>query len=295
MRKFTGLCGLAMLMVLGVHAQSKVLTKSLFTNNNEGPAVDVKGNLYVVNFKEDGTIGKVNTATGEVEMWVKLPNGSVGNGIKFRNANEMYVADFVNHNILLVNNVDRKVSVFAHDEGMNQPNDLAIADNGTLYASDPSWKNGTGQVWKCTPNGALKKVLWDMGTTNGIAVSPKGKYLYVNESVQRKVWRFKLDKNGMPTQKKLIHQFDDFGMDGMRCDVNGLLYVCRYDAGKVVVMNKNGKIVREVTLVGKKPSNIAFGGKDGKTAFVTLQDLKHIESFEVSAPGLEWTNLQQKK
>jgi sugar lactone lactonase YvrE len=36
---------------------------------------------------------------------------------------------------------------------------------------------------------------------------------------------------------------------------------------------------------GKKPSNIAFGGKDGKTAYVTLQDRGYIETFRVQKAG----------
>jgi len=36
---------------------------------------------------------------------------------------------------------------------------------------------------------------------------------------------------------------------------------------------------------GKKPSNIAFGGKDGKTAYVTLQDRGYIETFKVEQAG----------
>jgi sugar lactone lactonase YvrE len=41
-------------------------------------------------------------------------------------------------------------------------------------------------------------------------------------------------------------------------------------------------------LLGKNPSNIAFGGPDGRTAYVTLQDRGNIETFRVEAPGREW-------
>ena len=37
-----------------------------------------------------------------------------------------------------------------------------------------------------------------------------------------------------------------------------------------------------------KPSNIAFGGPDGKTAYVTLQDMGWVETFEVDRPGRSW-------
>ena len=124
-----------------------------------------------------------------------------------------------------------------------------------------------------------------MGTTNGIEVSPKGDKLYVNESVQRKIWVYDINSQGGVENKKLFYEFNDFGMDGMRCDIEGNLYVCRYDAGKVVVINPEAKIIREVVLKGKKPTNITFGGKDHKQCFVTLSDRGCFETFRADNPG----------
>ena len=124
-----------------------------------------------------------------------------------------------------------------------------------------------------------------MGTTNGIEVSPDEKTLYVNESVQRKVWAFDIDSQGNISNKKLFHQFEDFGMDGMRCDQNGNLYITRHGKGTVVKLSSQGVLIKEIKLKGKKPSNIAFGGKDGRTAYITLQDRGYIESFRVEVPG----------
>ena len=38
---------------------------------------------------------------------------------------------------------------------MNQPNDVAIANDGTLYASDPNWKEASGKLWKVTLDGKM--------------------------------------------------------------------------------------------------------------------------------------------
>jgi gluconolactonase len=56
----------------------------------------------------------------------------------------------------------------------------------------------------------------------------------------------------------------------------------------VVKISPEGKIIREIPLVGKRPTNIAFGGKDGCTAYVTLQDQGNLESFRSDIPGREW-------
>jgi sugar lactone lactonase YvrE len=77
-------------------------------------------------------------------------------------------------------------------------------------------------------------------------------------------------------------------MDGMRCDVNGNLYITRNGKGTVVKISPQGTLLKEIILLGKKPSNIAFGGRDGRQAFVTVQDQGNIESFRVDSPGREW-------
>ena len=260
--------------------------EGLFTPGIEGPAVDSKGNLYAVNFKEEGTIGIVDS-DGNPSLFAELPNGSIGNGIRFDARDNMYVADYVNHNVLMIPAGTADAQVFAHDPRLNQPNDLAISPNGVLFASDPNWEQGTGQLWRVDENG-FHLLEAEMGTTNGIEVSPGGKHLYVNESVQRRIWRYDLDDDGNVSGKTLFYSFDDHGLDGMRCDQKGNLYVCRYDAGKVIVLNPEGRLVREVILTGKKPSNITFGGKDGKQCFVTLADRGCFESFYAEFPGRDW-------
>lgn len=255
----------------------------LFTTGIEGPAVDASKNLYAVNFEKEGTIGIVDE-NGNASLYVTLPNASVGNGIRFDKEGNMFIADYVNHNVLLIAKGTKEVTVYAHHEELNQPNDLAIAPNGTLYASDPNWAASTGKLWKVTDKG-FELMEAEMGTTNGIEVSPDGKLLYVNESAQRNIWVYDIDDHGDLQEKRKFFQFEDFGMDGMRCDNQGNLYVCRYDAGKVVVFSPEGKIIREIILTGKKPTNIAFGGKDWKQCFVTMQGRGCFETFMAVNPG----------
>jgi sugar lactone lactonase YvrE len=190
--------------------------------------------------------------------------------------------------------INKKIQVLAHEKEMNQPNDLAFHPAGFIYASDPDWKKSIGQLWLIRSDGTTFCLEINMGTTNGIEVSPNGKYLYVNESVQRKIWRYNLDKQGFVSNKRLFYQFDDFGLDGMRCDIKGNLYVTRHGKGTVVCLNQKGKWVTEIQLKGTKPSNITFGGKDGKTAYVTLQDRGMLESFLVPFAGQDWFRFQKK-
>jgi sugar lactone lactonase YvrE len=206
----------------------------------------------------------------------------------------MYVADYAAHNVLKIDMKAKAITVFAHEPKMNQPNDLAIAPDGTLYASDPNWTKGTGQLWRIDRDGKVTLVAPNLGTSNGIEVSPDGKILYVNESVQRNIWAFPIKADGALGHKKLLKKFDDFGFDGMRCDVDGNLYVSRYGKGTVAVVSPKGEVLRDIDVLGKQPSNVCFGGPDGKTVYVTEVEHKRLVQFRVDRPGLAWARWQGK-
>ena len=199
---------LVVLLLLGVACQcpffksadplytaTPLTVTNAFTAGIEGPACDLAGNIFAVNFKAQHTIGRI-TPAGVSEVFVTLPGASIGNGIRFDREGKMYVADYTGHNVLRIDPTTRKIEVFAHEPRMNQPNDLAIAPDGTLFASDPNWKEKTGQLWRIDTDGTVTRLAENMGTTNGIEVSPDGKKLYVNESVQRNVWAFDIQPDG---------------------------------------------------------------------------------------------------
>ena len=263
-----------------------------FTAGIEGPACDRAGNIFAVNFAQQQTIGRT-TPAGQSEVFVTLPNDSVGNGIRFDRAGRMYVADYVGHNVLRIDLTTRAVTVLAHEPMMNQPNDLAIAPNGTLYASDPNWKAKAGQLWRIDPDGTTTRLAADMGTTNGVEVSPDGKRLYVNESVQRNVWVFDIQPDGGVANKRLLRQFPDHGFDGMRCDADGNLYITRYGKGTVAVLSPEGEVLREINVLGARPSNLCFGGPDGRTVYVTEVEHRRLVQFRVETPGAAWTRWER--
>jgi sugar lactone lactonase YvrE len=262
-----------------------------FTREIEGPACDREGNIYAVSFAYKPTIGKV-TPAGQAEVFVDMPEGSLANGIRFDRAGRMFIADHTGHAVWVVEPGTRELRMYVREPSMHQPNDLAISEDGTLWASDSDWQNETGQIWRIDGVGACRRVATDMGTTNGIEVSPDGRTLWVNETVQRNLWAFRIAPDGSLHDRRLVLRFDDFGTDGMRCDIAGYLYVTRWGKGTVAVISPGGQIAEEIDTLGSRPTNICFGGPDGRTAYVTEAEMGRLVTFRAERPGLEWTRWQ---
>jgi sugar lactone lactonase YvrE len=273
--------------------QSRQITPTgEYTFGIEGPAVDQGGNLYAVNFGKPGTIGKLAAGAAQSELFAVLPEGSVGNAIRFDPQGRMFVADYKKHNIFLVSPDGKNVETYFHSDDFNQPNDMTIATDGTIYASDPHWKQHDGQIWRIQKsadgNVVGEKMTADrrMSTTNGIDLSPDGKTLYVGESDTREIWSYRIDGTHL-LSPRLMKRFDDFDIDGLRTDTEGNLFVARIRKGTIAVLSPQGKLKREITLNAKEPTNLAFGGSDGRTVFVTQRQGGFVESFRTNHPGRE--------
>jgi signal peptidase len=269
-----------------------------YTGGIEGPAVDAAGALYVVNFGTAGTIGRVAPSATSSTLFAKLPGGSIGNGIRFDRDGRMYVADFKKHNVFVLEPGGTVPRVYFHSGQFHQPNDLAIAADGTLYASDPNFPGRTGRIWRITRgtdgkgSGEIMTSDRAMGVTNGLDLSPDGGTLYVSESNTREVWAYRLDGAKLASPR-LVRRFPVPAsgpkpeLDGLRTDADGRIFVTRPLNGTVAVLPPDGTLVREVALRGKEPTNLTFGGPDGKTVYVTQRDGRFIETFRTDRPGRE--------
>jgi signal peptidase len=92
----------------------------------------------------------------------------------------------------------------------------------------------------------------------------------------------------MLTNARLVRTFEADTIDGLRTDVDGRLLVARILKGSIAIVSADGKLLREVALQGKEPTNVAFGGPDGKTVFVTQRKGGYIESFRTDRAGREY-------
>ena len=226
------------------------------------------------------------------EKFAELPEGSVGNAIRFDPDGTMFVADYKKHNIFRIEKGSTEPTIFFSSDRFNQPNDMTIARDGTIYASDPNWKGRSGQIWRIAKAadgsvaGSVMTAPRAMGTTNGIDLSPDGHTLYVGESGTGQVWSYAIDGTQL-TNARLLKTFEADTIDGLRTDVDGRLLIARILRGSIAVLSPDGRLQREIALQGKEPTNLAFGGADGKTIFVTQRKGGYVESFRTDREGRE--------
>lgn len=298
-RNFWCLCSSILLVATPPAAAETKLFESMqvtpageYTFGIEGPAADLDGNLFVVNFGKPGTIGRLPAGGTASELFTVLPEGSVGNAIRFDRIGTMFIADYKKHNIFAIPKGTAVPAVWFHSDEMNQPNDITVARDGTIYASDPNWKGREGYIWRIAKGtdgrvqGQVMSAPRAMGTTNGIDLSPDGKTLYVGESSSGQIWSYGIRGNDL-VDAKLVKSFQPDTIDGLRTDVTGRLYVARILKGAIALMKPNGVVEREIALRAKEPTNLAFGGGDGKSVFVTQRQGGFIESFRTDQPGRE--------
>jgi sugar lactone lactonase YvrE len=278
----------------------RIALEGEYTGGIEGPAVDRDGILYVASLKENGptkrgtrTIGMLRPGAAKSEVFARLPDGSIGNGIRFDREGRMYVADHKGHNIFVFERGEKTAKVYVH-AAFTQPNDLAMASDGTIYASDPNFAAGTGRIWRITRKAdgtgqaAVMSASRTMGVTNGIDLSPDDSTLYVSESVTNKLWAFQVQGANLVAHR-LVKEFETGhgkDLDGLRTDVDGKIFVARNGSRAVALVTPQGSS-QDIPVSGANPSNLTFGGPDGRTVYVTQVDGGFIEAFRTDRPGRE--------
>jgi gluconolactonase len=171
---------------------------------------------------------------------------------------------------------DRTRGVLAADyqgHHFNSPNDLTIAADGTVYFTDPNFQrgnradelNGVTGVYRIR-NGVVDLIDGTLNNPNGIALSPDGTTLYVGGLGNNKIFAYAVQADGSIGARR------DFASlttpDGVGIDCAGNLYWASYNEGRVHVIAPDGTELGTIT-AGRYITNVAFGGPDGQTVFVT--------------------------
>jgi len=284
--KFSPDTGIIKNKIAAVDTPVLISDKFSFT---EGPAVDIKGNIFFTDQPND-KIWKYDT-NGKLSLFMNKTGRS--NGLYFdKKGNIIACAD--EQNQLLSISPEKKVTVLIKDfkgQKFNGPNDLWVnPESGGIYFTDPYYprsywkKNHTHikeeRVYYLAKNKKNPAVVAaDLLKPNGIIGTPDGKFLYIADIGANKTYKYEVNKNGSLTDKQL---FVNQGSDGMTIDRNGNIYLT---GDGVTVYNTQGQMIQHISIPEDWTGNVCFGGKNKDELFITAS--KSLYVFKMNVKGVQ--------
>jgi gluconolactonase len=160
---------------------------------------------------------------------------------------------------------------------LNSPNDVTLGPDGAIYFTDPTLDLVKGEkqeipfqgVYRLDAKGDLTLLTKELHQPNGLAFSPDGKFLYVDDSAQKNVHRYRFH-NGALSDGMVFADENVPGSrgvpDGMKTDAKGNLYVT--GPGGVWVWSAAGKHLGTI-LLPHQPANLTWGGPKNSVLYLT--------------------------
>jgi len=210
------------------------------------------------------------------------------NGLTFDAKGALLLAEHGDRRIARLPERSGKLTVADRWEGkrFNSPNDLVVHSSGAIYFTDPVYGLPEGAkdparemdfsgVFRVAPDGVVSLISKEMDAPNGIALAPDEKTLYVGNSSGKRpvILAFPLKPDGSAGEARVF--FDATGLsgkgspDGLKVDAMGNVWST--GPGGLLIISPTGKLLGRV-LTGRATANIAFGGSDGKSVFLTASD-----------------------
>ena len=253
----------------------------------EGPAADSKGDVYFTDIPNN-RIHKWSTVDKKLSTFIEDSGGA--NGLYFSKEGDIYACLGEKRCVTSFYLEDGTEKELVGDQfdgrPFNNPNDLWIHPNGGIFFTDPNYggkelsQDGEYLFYITPYRDQVFRVASDLKRPNGVIGTPDGKTLFVADPGQGKTFRYTIDEGeeGVLSDKKL---FAESGSDGMTLDNKGNLYLT---SGTVKILNPEGKEIDNLAFP-EKPSNICFGGADGKTLFVTARTSFYSLAMQVAGAG----------
>jgi len=161
---------------------------------------------------------------------------------------------------------------------LNSPNDVLMGPDGALYFTDPTLDLVKGEkqeipfqgVYRLAADGSLRLLTKDLSQPNGLAFSPDGRRLYIDDSMNRDIHVYDVGPTGDLSNGRLFGKEEgppESGVpDGMRVDRQGNLYVT--GPLGIWVWSPNGKHLGTI-VVPELAANLIWGDADFSTLYIT--------------------------
>lgn len=277
----------------------------------EGPAIDREGNLYVVNYREWGTIGKI-APDGAASILVNLREELPADGDKLPSCNGLKIDDDGNiigaetgtSQIIRVSKDGKKVEVLAREvDGVRLSglNDVALDSKGNIYFSNPGQRN----VYRINRDGSIDRLNTEPIGSNGIGVTPDGKHVVTADSEGMRLMILDLVDGKGTNQRELI-SFKPAGTpeklsredrqklmekvgvpDGFVFDEFGRVYLGMWTGRVVHVIDvPSGKLLATYPAGGSQATNVHFYDGD---LYVTVAAQEAVYKLPLGIRGWRYS------
>jgi gluconolactonase len=254
----------------------------------EGPSFDREGNLYVV----DVAWGRVFRVSPDAHVQLVTEYDGEPNGLKIHRDGRIFISDFRRGIMLLEPNSGRVTPLLesAGAEPFKGVNDLVFATNGDLYFTDQGLtglQDPTGRLFRLRTGGKLDLLLDCIPSPNGLVLSADETSVFVNVTRANSVWRVPLLDDGTPYKVgEFIRLSGGGGPDGLAIDEQGNLAVAHLGLGAVWLFSHLGEpIARIRSCTGLATTNVAYGGPDRKTLYITESETGTILAARMEIAG----------
>ena len=255
----------------------------------EGPAFDRQGRLYVT----DIPFGRVFRISPDGEWEQVAEYDGWPNGLAIHRDGRIFITDYRRGVVLLepeTGAVDPVLET-ALSEGFKGVNDLVFSSSGDVYFTDQGqtgMQDPSGRVYRYSAAGNLDRLIDTVPSPNGIALSADGKVLFVAATRANQIWRLPLHPSGVATKVGIFAHLHGgpSGPDGLAMDEEGCLLVVHASFGSVWRLSPFAEpLHRIVSCAGRSTTNIAFGGSDRRSLFITEAETGSILRAELPVPG----------
>ena len=247
--------------------------------------------------KADGYLVFSDIPANQLKKWTREGGISIfrepsrnANGNTTDRTGQLVTAEHTGRQISLTTKEGAVKTVVDKSDGkrFNSPNDVVVKSDGTFWFTDPPYGIPAGQqkeqagnyVYRFDPGTQRVSVLvtnFDM--PNGLCFSPDESKLYVADSGRPHHIRvFDVTPEGTVGPGRIFCTIDKGGPDGIRCDEGGRIWSSSGDGAQI--FSPDGSLIARI-LLPKGAANLCFGGKEGKTVFLTARDALYAVETKV--------------
>ena len=285
----------------------------------EGPVAMADGSVLVgeiagkqvTRIAPDGTKTRIGTAAGGPNGLAIGPDGALyvcnnggnayaGGGFLSTGPSPEYQGGYIER-IDLKTGETRMLYTHCNENRFGAPNDIVFDTEGGFYFTDLGKRRRRdrdhGGLYYALPDGSkCVEVVHPLLSPNGVGLSPDGKVVYVADTETSRLYAWDIISPGVvqkndypaPYHGRLICGLPGFQrFDSLGVQANGDICVATLVTGKITVISPDGRVVREVQMPDTYPTNICFGGKDMKTAYITLSGVGQLVAMDWPEPGLK--------